>query len=80
MRDILQFFLKHSSLYRKVIHYFFGIKDVHHLSIPFDIYGDFSVNYLGYNKKGLVIKGFKTLRQAIKNKGNLGLTVLYNRD
>jgi hypothetical protein len=47
------------------------------LSIPWDIYGDFDVCYLGYDKDGNVKKGFKTIIEAIRNKGDLGLTVLY---
>lgn len=74
-----KFILKHSVLYRKAINALFGIKNVPKLVIPYSIYGDFSVNYMGYNKDGYVLKGFKTLREAIKNRGSLGLTVLYDK-
>lgn len=75
--EMRKFFLKHSRWYRKLIHKLFGIKEVDILEIPTSVYGDFSVNYMVYDKEGKVTKGFKTLREALKNKGNLGLTVLY---
>lgn len=49
------------------------------LTIPFGIYGNFDVHYLIYDENGYVHNGFRTLREALKNKGNMGLTVLYDK-
>lgn len=57
----------------------FGKPHVGRLSIPWNIYGDFDVCYLGYDKDGNVQKGFRNIIDAIKNRGNLGLTVLYDK-
>lgn len=64
-------------LYRKLIHQRFGLKGVGVLSIPIEILGDFDVCYLSYDQQGNVHRGFATLRDAIKHRGALGLTVLY---
>jgi hypothetical protein len=49
------------------------------VSIPWEIYGDFDVHYLGIDENGNAKKGFKTLAEALRNKGNLSLTVLYDK-
>ena len=75
-----KFFLKHCSIYRRLIHELFGFSvDGGRIHIPFDIYGNFDYHYLGYDEKGNVKKGFKTLVEALRNRGNLGLTVLYDK-
>lgn len=75
-----KFFLKHCSIYRLIVKKLFGKpKSSDFLHIPWEIYGDFDVHYLGYDEQGHVKKGFRTLREAIRNKGNLGLTVLYDK-
>ena len=74
-----KFFLKHCKLYRKMVSKFFGRYDVCRLSIPMNIYGNFEFHYLGFDADGNVKKGFKTLSEAIKNRGNLGLTVMYDK-
>ena len=67
-----------SQLYRRIIHKLFGIpKNASKLSIPCEIIGDFKVHYLSYDKDGNVHGGFRTLRQALKNRQNYGITVLY---
>ena len=40
---------------------------------------DFVYHYIVRHENGYVKKGFRTLREAIRNKGNLGLTVLYEK-
>lgn len=71
-------FLKHCWLYRWLVCKLFGKPYPEgRLSIPWTIYGDFDVCYLGYDKDGNVKKGFRNIVDAIKNRGDLGLTVLY---
>lgn len=73
-----KFFLKHCRPYRWLIAKLFGKPyNGTRLTIPWNIYGDFDVCYLGYDKDGNVKKGFRNIIEALKNKGNLGLTVLY---
>ena len=43
------------------------------------IYGNFDYCYLGFDETGEVKKGFKNIFDAIKNRGNLGLTVMYDK-
>ena len=74
-----KFFLKHCQLYWVLISKLFGKYDVERLSIPFPIYGDFNCHYLGFDKDGTVRRGFHSLPEAIKNRGDLGLTVLYDK-
>ena len=74
-----QFFLKHCSLYRRVIHRLFGRYPVRQLSFNSGIYGDENVHYIGFDKHGNVQKGWPTLRDALRNRGTLGITVLYDR-
>jgi hypothetical protein len=74
-----KFFLKHCLLYRWLICKLFGKPHPERLQIPWNIYGNFDVCYLGYNEKGHVEKGFTNIVEAIKNKGDLGLTVLYDK-
>jgi hypothetical protein len=74
-----KFFLKHCKPYRWFISKMFGIPHPAHLSIPWNIYGDFNVHYLGYDKEGNVRKGFRNIFEAIKNRGDLGLTVMYDK-
>ena len=77
-----KFFIKHCRLYRYLICKLFGKPhsgERGKLSIPFEIYGDFSVHYLGYDQEGRVQKGFRSLVEAIRNRGDLGLTVLYDK-
>lgn len=73
------FFLKHCRLYRVLIHKLFGKYEVEWLNIPSSIYGDFSVHYLGFDEVGNVQKGFHSLVDALRNRGGLGLTVLYDK-
>lgn len=74
-----KFFIKHCRPYRWLICKLFGKYKVDKLSIPFKIYGDFDVFYLGFDKDGKVHKGFTSIIDALKNKGDLGLTVLYDK-
>lgn len=74
-----KFFLKHCRTYRKLISKLFGKYNVEFISIPMGFYGNFDYHYLGYDETGLVKKGFKNIAEAIKNRGNLGLTVLYDK-
>ena len=74
-----KFFLKHCKLYRKMVCKFFGRYDVDKISIPMRIYGNFDYCYLGFDKNGNVQKGFKNIFEAIKNRGDLGLTVMYDK-
>jgi hypothetical protein len=74
-----KFFLKHCRAYRKIVKKLFGKYNVEQVHIPWEIYGDFDIHYLGYDESGHVKKGFKTLFEALKNRGNLGLTVLYDK-
>lgn len=74
-----KFFLKHCTIYRKLVKKLFGKYDVEYFSIPMRIYGNFDYHYLGYDEKGNVKMGFKNIVEAIKNKGDLGLTVLYDK-
>lgn len=74
-----KFFLKHCRIYRWAVCKLFGKPHPASLNIPWEIYGDFDVCYLGYDKDGNVKKGFRNLIDAIKNKGDLGLTVMYDK-
>lgn len=79
-----QNFLKYSKLFRRLVCKYYGIRGVTRLTIPFPFYSDFSLNYLLYNEKGEVVKGFKSLREAIReqkrsNQRELGITVIYNK-
>lgn len=74
-----KFFLKHCKLYRKLIKKLFGKYDVYEVHIPWEIYGDFNIHYLGFDENGNVKKGFNNLLEAIKNKGDLGLSVMYDK-
>ena len=74
-----KFFLKHCALYRWFIGKLFYKPHPERLSIPWKIYGDFDVHYLGYDEDGNVQRVFRNIFEAIKNKGNLGVTVLYER-
>jgi hypothetical protein len=77
-----KFFLKHCRLYRRLVCKLFGKPhngERGKLSIPFQIYGDFDIHYLGYDQDGNVKKGFRNIVEALKNKGDLGLTVLYDK-
>lgn len=74
-----KFFLKHCRPYRWLIHKLFGKYEVEMLTIPSAIYGNFDYCYLGFDKNGKVLRGFRSLLDALKNRGELGLTVLYDR-
>ena len=74
-----KFFLKHCKLYRKMVCKFFGRYNVPTINIPMSIYGNFDYCYLGFDETGEVKKGFKNIFDAIKNRGNLGLTVMYDK-
>ena len=76
---IKNMFLKYCKPYRWLVCRIFGIPSVHRISIPFGYYSDFDCHYLAYDKEGDVKIGFSTLREAIKNRGDFGLTVIYNR-
>lgn len=73
----MQKFLINCRWYRKLIHKRYGIDDVHSLHIPSGILGNFQICYLSYDRQGRVQQGFTNLKDALKNRGNLGLTVLY---
>ncbi len=72
-------FLKYCKPYRWLVHKLFYKPHPTTLHIPWNIYGDFNIHYLGYDSTGHVQKGFCSLFEAIKNKGDLGLTVLYDK-
>ncbi len=72
-------FLKYCRPYRWLFNKLFGKYNIEKLSIPFDIYGNFKFCYLGFDKDGNVQKGFANIVDALKNKGELGLTVLYDK-
>ena len=74
-----KFFLKHCKPYRWLISKLFGIPHPEMLTIPFDIYGDFDIHYIAYDRTGNVQKGFCNIFEAVKNRGNLGLTVMYDK-
>ena len=57
----------------------FSKYSVERLTIPFFIYVNFDYCYLGFDKTGTVQKGFTSLYDALRNKGNLGLTTIYDR-
>ena len=57
----------------------FAKYEVEWLYIPSSIYGNFDYCYLGFDKDGNVQKGFSSLLDAIKNRGDLGVTVLYDK-
>ena len=73
-----RFFINHCALYRWLICKLFGAKNVAKLSFPCGILGDWRVFYVAYDENGDVKKGFKSLKEAICNKGNLYLSVLYD--
>lgn len=73
-----KFFINHCTLYRRLICKLFGAKNVPTLHFPIGILGDWTIFYVAYDENGNVQKGFKTLLEAIKNKGNLYLSVLYD--
>lgn len=75
-----KFFLRYCGPYRWLIRKLFGKYPVERLSIPMSIYADFECCYLGFDKDGNVHKGFANLFDAIKNRGDLGLTVIYDRE
>jgi len=79
MKKLQKFFLKYCKIYRKLIVKLFGKYNVYEFHIPWEIYGDFDIHYLGYDKDGHVKKGFRNIIDALKNKGDLGLTVLYDK-
>ena len=72
-------FLKYCKPYRWLICRLFGKYDVEQISIPFAIFGDFKYCYLGYDEKGVVQKAFTNIIDALRHKGNLGLTVIYDK-
>ena len=72
-------FLKYCKPYRWLISKLFGKYNVERVSIPFGIYGNFDIHYLGFDKDGNVEKGFTSIVDALRNKGDLGLTVLYDK-
>ena len=74
-----KFFLKHCALYRWLIKKLFYKPHPERLHIPWNIYGDLNVCYLGYDENGNVKKGFRNIVDAIKNRGTLGLTVMYDK-
>lgn len=73
-----KFFINNCSLYRRLICKLFGAKNVSALHFPCGILGDWNIFYVAYDEKGDVKKGFTNLFDAIKNKGNLYLSVLYD--
>lgn len=73
----MQKFLINCKWYRRLIDKKYGIPDVGMLRIPSGILGNFSICYLSYDQQGRVQQGFTNLKDALKNRGNLGLTVLY---
>lgn len=77
MNKIRQFFIRHCRLYRMLICKLFGKYDCEYLTFPFALYGTFEYSYIGYNEKGIVKKGFCSLWEALKNKGDLGITTIY---
>jgi len=79
MKKLRKFFLKHCTIYRKLICKLFGKYNCEVISIPSRIYGNFDYCYLGYDENGNVQKGFRNIFDALKNKGDLGITVLYDK-
>ena len=73
-----KFFINHCTLYRRLICKLFGAKNISTLHFPCGILGDWNVFYVAYDENGNVQKGFKTLLDAIKNKENFYLSVLYD--
>ena len=73
-----KFFLRHCRLYRALVSRLFGRYNVGTLSIPMQILGNFKYCYLGFDRDGNVQKGFTNIFSAVKNRGDLGLTVLYD--
>ena len=73
-----KFFINNCSLYRKLICKLFGAKNVSTLHFPCGILGNWNIFYVGYDADGNVKKGFKSLGQALRNKGDLYLSVLYD--
>ena len=73
-----KFFINHCTLYRRLICKLFGAKNVSALHFPCGILGDWNIFYVAYDENGNVKKGYKTLFEAIRNKGNLYLSVLYD--
>ena len=74
-------FLKYCRPYRILIEKLFSLEGVYSFSIPMRIYGNFDNHYLLYDKKGNVVEGTSTLRQALKkrNNGEFGITVMYDK-
>jgi len=74
-------FLKYCRPYRILIEKLFSLERVYSFSIPMRIYGNFDNHYLLYDKKGNVVEGTSTLRQALKkrNNGEFGITVMYDK-
>ena len=67
-----------SRLYRKIIHKLYSIHTTtSKLSFPIGILSDFNVHYIVYDKFGNVKNGYRTLRQALANRQNYGISVLY---
>ena len=67
-----------SRLYRKIIHKLYGIETTtSKLSFPIGILGDFNVHYIVYDNTGNVRGGYRRLKEAVRNRNNLGITVLY---
>ena len=75
-----KFFLANCTPYRKLIKKLFGKYKPDFIAVPWEIYANFDYHYLGYDKDGVVKKGFKNIVDALKNRGNLGLTVQYDKD
>lgn len=67
-----------SKLYRRIIHKLYSIQtNTTKMSFPIGILGDFNVHYIVYDKCGCVLNGYKTLREAVRNRQNNGISVLY---
>ena len=67
-----------SKLYRRIIHKLYSIQtNTTKMSFPIGILGDFNVHYIVYDKFGNVKNGYRPLRQALANRQNYGISVLY---
>ena len=73
-----KFFINNCTLYRLLICKLFGAKNVTKLSFPCGILSDWNVFYVTYDENGNVKRGFSNLFDALKNKKNLYLSVLYD--
>ena len=73
-----RFFINHCALYRRLICKMFGAKHRPALHFPCGILGDWRIFYVAYDKDGNVQKGFKSLWEALRNKEDLYLSVLYD--